>query len=387
MPLSRVLFCCLVLTLSAFVAGVFLSRKINYDRLSQISAEWLDDLSSHKQKPNEDGNFDTVAATDFDHLITLANQDDIVRRRADLIRFIWRNQPDPFTKMPGSAEPDNVLALAGLHSLASTERFRIVMDLGITSEVYSFRPTHPKSCLMLYQEGHRASFRSRKKLIERLLDAGCEVLALSLPLTGPDNSRPLIAHPRFGQLLLNDPDKLELLETPEFSTIQYFLTPPIAALNYVLSRRSFAHVGMTGFSGGGWVTTLVAALDPRIQTSYAVAGSVPVAVHAAAMSWGSYEQRLGALYQIANYPELYLMAAAGPGRRHRQFYNEDDPCCFSGSNWTFWRQPLSRRASALGGYFESEGYLLKDRHGIGPAVANRIVSDFAAQVNAAPGSP
>lgn len=361
----------------AFAAGLYLRPQIKDDRISQFIARYVDQQPRHKQKPDHQGVFDTVAETDFASLIDIGDEADIARKRRDLTAFIWRNAEAPFDRLPDVVEDGSILPFIDIDSAASVERLEIRMPLGVNSVVFDIRPKRPTSCLMLYQEGHRVSFLARKGLIRRLVDAGCEVVALSLPLTGGDNSRPEIDHPRFGRILLNDPDKLELLETETFSTLQFFLTPPIVALNHVLAQRHFDRVGMAGFSGGGWVTELVAALDPRVQHSYAVAGSVPSTVHAAAPEWGSYEQRLARLYDIANYPELYVMAASSPSRRHFQFYNIADPCCFSGNNWRFWHRAVADRTRQLGGVFDIIPYEQPDAHRLGREVGSKIVADFA----------
>lgn len=367
----------IVLTaVASFIAGLLTRPLIKDERIYQAYARYVLDQPPHKQKPDDAGVFDTVAGTDFSGLVSVNSLQDVEARRQALAAFIWRGAPSPFGRYPEQVEAGSTLPFMDIAGLERVERLEIHMPLGVTSVATVLVPQHQRSCLMLYQEGHRVSFLERKRLLRRFVDSGCQVIALSLPLTGGDNSRPLIDHPRFGRILLNDPDKLEILETKNFSTLQYFLTPPIVALNHVLKDRTFQRIGMTGFSGGGWVTTLVAALDPRIQRSYAIAGSVPLTVHAAALHWGSYEQRMGRLYEIANYPELYVMAAAGQGRRHTQYYNVDDPCCFSGNNWTYWAEALPQHARKLGGKLVTKAYA-QERHAIGPDVASLVARDFA----------
>lgn len=362
----------------AFLGGLLARPYVKDDRILQNFARYVMGYPLHKQRLNEARVFDTVAATDFSALIRVRDGADVAEKRRQLAQVIWRNAQSPFGRQPDAVLDGPLLPFADIASIRQVQRLRVDMPLGVTSEIFVLTPKAPRSCLMLYQEGHRVSFLERKSLLRRLVDSGCTVAALSYPLTGGVNSRPEIDLPRLGRILLNDPDKLELLETEEFSTLQFFLTPPMVALNHLLAQQSFTLVGMAGFSGGGWVTTMVAALDPRIQTSYSVAGSAPLAVHAAAPAWGSYEQTLPRLYTIATYPELYVMAAAGPGRRHWQFYNLDDPCCFSGENWRHWRNPVAERAAALGGGFDILTYRHPE-HTLGREVRDRIVADFTNQ--------
>ncbi len=106
---------------------------------------------------------------------------------------------------------------------------------------------------------------------------------------------------------------------------------------------------MIGLSGGGWTTTLYAALDPRIMRSFPVAGSIPLYLRGTVSSppspdisflgistisgnecnnLGDQEQSLPDLYSIAGYPDLYVLGSYGTGREQVQILNRDDSCCF-----------------------------------------------------------
>ena len=59
-----------------------------------------------------------------------------------------------------------------------------------------------------------------------------------------------------------------------------FVTRLIPLCSQVLSINSalsigYKHVVLFGLSGGGWSTTVAAAIDPRISLSIPIAGSVP----------------------------------------------------------------------------------------------------------------
>ena len=73
---------------------------------------------------------------------------------------------------------------------------------------------------------------------------------------------------------------------------------------------------------------LYAAIDPRIQLSVPVAGSVPCDFRHT--SW-DYEQRCNSTWaQVANYSTLYALAALERNRSSVQILHEQDPCCFHG---------------------------------------------------------
>src|SRR5882724_11589473 len=57
--------------------------------------------------------------------------------------------------------------------------------------------------------------------------------------------------------------------------VRFFVEPIAAALNCLLADGGYRSVYMVGLSGGGWTTTLYAAIDPRVRRSYPVAGSLP----------------------------------------------------------------------------------------------------------------
>jgi len=103
------------------------------------------------------------------------------------------------------------------------------------------------------------------------------------------------------------------------------MEPVVVALNHALSQASFDFVGMIGISGGGWTTVLSAALDPRIDLSVSVAGSIPLSMRTSEADVGDWEQFEPGLYRLAGYPDLYLLGASGAGRRALQVHGEHDP--------------------------------------------------------------
>jgi hypothetical protein len=84
---------------------------------------------------------------------------------------------------------------------------------------------------------------------------------------------------------------------------------------------------MAGLSGGGWTTTLYAAIDPTITMSFPVAGTIPLHLRSSG-SVGDTEQFLPAFYKIAGYPDLYVLGSYGAGRKQVQILNRRDDCCF-----------------------------------------------------------
>jgi hypothetical protein len=174
--------------------------------------------------------------------------------------------------------------------------------------------------------------------VNALLRAGYDVLFVLMPLYVPDQC--LQNH-----YLLFEPD----YAPPAGSPIRYFLDTTLQSLNYLESSNAFDEVDMIGLSGGGWTTTLYAALDPRIVRSFPVAGSIPLYLRGTVPSQsnpdisflgvsaasgnecnnlGDEEQYFPDLYGIAGYPDLYVLGSYGAGREQVQILNRNDSCCF-----------------------------------------------------------
>ena len=373
MPRLR-LFIVAALIAAAFAAGYKLRPRLNAEVLYTAYAKYILQQPSHKEEP-EDGVLEHVMATDYASLIDLPDRATIDQRRRAMADYLFRGEAAGLQRRPDSVERNVSFAPLADLKLAGIDLLTVNMPWGVDSKIYLLRAVKPQSCLMIYQEGHRVSFLERKRFLRRMVDQGCDVLALSMPLTGGMNSRPLIDHPRVGRVQLNDPDDLQLLNSTRHSSLAYFITPLVAALNHALDQHTYEKIGATGFSGGGWTVQIFAALDPRVQSTYSVAGSVPAAVHAAMPSWGSPEQRHGAFYDIVNYPELYVMDADRPGRTHVQVYNETDPCCFSGHNWLAWKDAIGNKVRELGGHYRLFTYE-NGAHTMTKPVALMIVDDF-----------
>lgn len=134
------------------------------------------------------------------------------------------------------------------------------------------------------------------------------------------------------------------------SPLRYFLEPAVNSISYALARKSYLRVAAAGISGGGWTTTMLAAVDPRITHSYAVAGSVPLAYRAPGHA-GDWEQYKALdVWGTFDYFDMYLMAVAEPSRRAMLIYNGADPCCFQGGSASVqsWTWPFLYYAKSKG---------------------------------------
>jgi hypothetical protein len=207
-----------------------------------------------------------------------------------------------------------------------------IVSMNATYRAFLFSNGH--DVLVVVYEGHRGCgaelLPDTKALIERILERA-DVLYLDIPLLGTNCYQEF----RIGDISYWGPrhDWFGLADEPKQSALVYFFNHLNLALNYFGPRYRTTH--MTGRSGGGWATTVYAAIDWRIERSVSVAGSLPIELRTPELDYtddfGDWEQSLAYLYKIVSYQDLY---EAGGGiaepRRHVEIYNEFDECCFSG---------------------------------------------------------
>eukprot|EP00440_Ansanella_granifera_P069496 gb/GFBE01075398.1/.p1 GENE.gb/GFBE01075398.1/~~gb/GFBE01075398.1/.p1 ORF type:complete len:425 (+),score=78.23 gb/GFBE01075398.1/:2-1276(+) len=110
--------------------------------------------------------------------------------------------------------------------------------------------------------------------------------------------------------------------------VKFFVEPAINTINYATEVLGYERIVMMGLSGGGWTTTVTAALDPRIMLSMPVAGSMPCDFRHTSWDFEQFCDQSWA--RIGNYTALYVLAALEPGRTSVQMIHEADPCCFHG---------------------------------------------------------
>jgi hypothetical protein len=311
-----------------------------------------------------------------DALSRVATPGGLAERRAALRRLVLGDPSVLALRLPDSVRAGPVNSGFAAHA-AGVEVLRLETEMpwGVNSVTHWYRHVRPARCLVLYHEGHEPAGAVGHAVVDHFVAAGCDVLALAMPLYTP-NRTPVVDHPRFGRLPLRQHESLWLVERPDFPALRYFVEPIAAALNHVLRTRAYERVGMVGLSGGGWTTTLYAALDPRVTRSYPVAGSEPFFL--AALRPGGladFEQSYVPLYREADYPELYVMGTDG-GRRQLQVLNRFDPCCFSGRGAEVYAAAVRDVAARVGGRYELLIDDSGDAHAISARALRRITEDF-----------
>ena len=212
--------------------------------------------------------------TDVNSLISIREKNDAQVRQAELVSFIWGANGLPKEQPAQIEKAIDDKRYSDLTNLKQIDRLTVNMEWGLTSAAYHFIPTQPNNKLIIYHGGHDGDFIVAKDLIAFFLKNGFAVIGMSMPLEG-QNNHPVVELERIGKVQLTFHDQLKLLKMKSGHPVQLFLTPVAVVLNYA-QPLGYDSIFMTGVSGGGWTTTMYAALDPRITRSYPAAGTLPL---------------------------------------------------------------------------------------------------------------
>ncbi|MBI3929678.1 MAG: hypothetical protein HY319_29325 [Armatimonadetes bacterium] len=311
---------------------------------------------------------------DVRRLMRLHSSQDIGKARDTLAEFVW-GDADRLRKL----RPSRTMAVqdktySALPEVAAVERIEIEQEHELRAVANHLRPRAASTGqVVIFHGGHEDVFEHRDA-IRGLLAEGHSVVAMDMPLCGR-NPRPMVEVPGFGPIWLLLHDQLWLL--PGEGAPQRFFLGPVAAVTNHLEGK-YRRIAMAGFSGGGWATTVYSALDPRIERSYPVAGSLPLFLRDWAREAGDREQWDPDFYRLANYLELYVMAASGKGRRQVQMLNQYDDWSFYGVRWKIYAEPVDNLVRQLksGGEFKVSVDTATRAHALSPLHLQWILEDL-----------
>ena len=264
-----------------------------------------------------------------DRAITIGSAGEVAEKRNALIEYLWGQDGFPKKRFPEVVQTNVVSPVKQLSHLARVDEFRIDMAPGLQGLAYHFIAAKPNSELVVVHHGHGCTLDDDpspaevgyglQRTIEALLREGYGVLGVFMPHMRPGDCSG--GHDAMF--------KTNMVGSP----IKYFLEPTAISLNYLKTRSragqfpSYRAFHMIGLSGGGWTTTVYAAIDPGIRCSFPVAGTIPLYLRTAG-SVGDREQTEQSFYRIAGYPDLYILGAQGRGRSQVQILVRRDDCCF-----------------------------------------------------------
>ena len=325
--------------------------------------------------------------TNVNNLISIHDKDKATAKRAELVNFIWGSNGLPKEQPAKVEQAIQDERYAKLDNLKQIDRVTVNMEWGLTSTVYHFIPTQANGKVIIYHAGHDGDFIVAKDLIAFFLRNGFSVIGMSMPLEAPNNN-PVVELENIGKLQLSFHEQIKLLKMKSGHPVQLFLTPVAVIVNYA-QLLGYGSIFMTGVSGGGWTTTVYAALDPRITRSYPTAGTLPLHLREdrkrsntaqRAADWGDYEQSIPELHAIANYLDLYILSSVGEHRKQLQILNKNDPCCLGGESFKAYEAAINERVKSLGSGGAFAVYLdAKNKyHSISGDAMNVILSDINA---------
>lgn len=276
----------------------------------------------------------------------------------DSIRSIMVNIVFGTSQLPEHL-PDSVFEITdtlynSISNLKMIEQFTIIQKYNIQSKGYIFKPKDDNHRLFIYHQGHMGDFILGKHVIEYFVNKGFTVYAFSMPLFGKNND-PIVTVKNIGTFKLTD-DDMESHELMKFldNPISFFVNPIVTMINYAKSK-DFKDIAMCGISGGGWTTTIVSALDTRINYSFPVAGTYPmyIKLNSPSNSYGDFEQVYPPLYKKVSYMDMYVLGATGKNRFQVQMLNLHDPCCFQGTYFKHYESFIKEKVNDFGnGSFE-----------------------------------
>ena len=264
-----------------------------------------------------------------DRAITVHSERQVAAKRKALIHQLWGAEGFPNRRLPNLVMTNIPSPVHHLAQLARVDEFRMDLAPGLQGLAYHFIPQHPNHELVIVHHGHACTLDDDpspadvgyglQRTINALLHEGYGVLGVFMP------------HLRPGDCSGHHDEMFQI--TTNGNPLRYFLEPTALGLNYLKTRNradqfpKYRAFHMTGLSGGGWTTTVYAALDPTIRCSFPVAGTIPLYLRTKG-SVGDREQFDASFYGLAGYPDLYILGASGRGRQQVQILVRRDDCCF-----------------------------------------------------------
>jgi hypothetical protein len=224
---------------------------------------------------------------------------------------------------------------------------------GIKTKGVLTRSKGESSCLLIYANGHHEGLYDTYFLRTKnmALKEGCDVLRLSMLGMGTNLGQ--VTFPtRSGRVMLTAQESMNHdlyasyfdKDYPDLSPISLFITGNHAIVDSL--DESYDSIYMVGLSGGGWMTTLLAALMPDIDASIAFAGSLPIEFREHPEDIGDYEQTEDPFWRSNDYWQLYILGMLDDyselSRRVFLIYAYNDSCCFRGTTARRFKEVVDR---------------------------------------------
>tara|TARA_Y100000589_G_scaffold220283_1_gene207890 strand:+ start:1408 stop:2577 length:1170 start_codon:yes stop_codon:yes gene_type:complete len=252
--------------------------------------------------------------------------------RRNLLNVIWNDPNIRYNLLPNNYINIDKNKIHTIQKIDKSELIKNIEEIhffgknDFFSKSYHFTPKKRNGSLILFHSGNTGSFLKYMASIIKFLEEGYDVLAFSMWII---DKQPEISVAGSGTIKFRDHSFLKFISEP----LRIYFDPVIAGLNYLTQKNDYENIVAIGFSGGGWVVTVLSAFDQRINFSYPIAGSYPLYLRRF-RNWSTWQETYPPLLEAANYLDLYLMASEGKERRQVQVLNKYDGCCYSGIGWT-----------------------------------------------------
>jgi len=294
--------------------------------------------------------------------------------RSRLIKVIWGDDGYPDTVAPTKVETDTQdMFLGDLPDGTKLSKLIFDLGLGLSSWPYLARSPNPQNRLVIYHHGFGDPIDRMSDFLSALLADGYDVLAINalghggtLAFVDSDQDGVLPAARRSRKS--NIFHQMSHFERP----LKYHLDPIVGALAYARRNHGYKSVDMAGFSMGGFLTMLSAAVIPDIERSYPIAGVYPNFMRRGQEILPDSPPSYPPLMTVANHLEMFVLGASGAKRAQVQVFNRYDRCCFNGIRSDLYKSEVQNTVSKNrnGGRFE---VLIDESH------ADHRISDFTTQ--------
>lgn len=319
-----------------------------------------------------------IIDTDITSLLQIQGNEDVPIVRKKLRDVLWGANNYPANKIARVKENVRSNEIKNIRGLSRIDEYVLDMDFGLQATLQLFLPDSQKpSKLVIYHGAHGGRIVAARHHISPFLLEGYAVLGISMPLYDL-NSRPIVDLPNIGRIKLATHNQFMYLTPENGIPVQYFVEPVVVGLNSLKESYEFECISMFGMSGGGWSSTIAAAVDDRIQNSYSVAGTTPIFIKGAQLD--DYEQNTPALYRHVNHFDMYILASAGPSRIHFQIHNKYDPAYHRGRHSDVYGPIISSVIEKIGsGTFRVVLDDTHSSHSLSPAAFEIIFNDISSK--------
>ena len=239
------------------------------------------------------------------------------RVRTEVLRSFMRGHPEGLLHKKPRVQWTEVIETGKGYRIRKL-RYEGYPGMWVPALLYEPVGLRSKAPAVLNPNGHHAGGKAMDYKQARCINlAKRGMLALNTEFIGMGELRGDMDHSRIAQL-----------DVCGVAGVGVFYLVMKRGLDVLLDHRYAdpQRVAMTGLSGGGWQTAILAALDERITVVVPVAGHSPVWQRRGCMEdIGDLEQVPSDLCAIADYDTLTAMFAPRPTLL---IYNRNDDCCF-----------------------------------------------------------